>query len=103
MTYGIGNLVKSKEVFLEDTSKLIFKEFQNDSLYKLDLLKTKNNLLYETKTLKIDSNVEAGFWGYEYLGCFNLPMTNYYGVLLMHKQSGGEYVGENIEIIGFEL
>jgi hypothetical protein len=105
--FGAGKFINSNEVYYNDNGKNLkinFVESQIGDNYKLTALKVNYNNLLFSKNLTKASEDEVGDESYKFLGYFELPGTDYLGLLLMHTTFDGclDCIQEYLEIIPYK-
>ena len=105
--FGAGKFINSNEVYYNDNGKNLkinFVESQIGDNYKLTALKVNYNNLLFSKNLTKASEDELGDESYKFLGYFELPGTDYLGLLLMHTTFDGclDCIQEYLEIIPYK-
>ena len=109
--FGAGKLINSNKVYYIDNGKNLkinFVESQIGDNYKLTALNGDYNKLLFSKNLTKASEDEADEIvydeSYKFLGYFELPGTDYLGLLLMHTTFDGclDCIQEYLEIISYK-
>lgn len=107
--FGAGKFINSNEVYYNDNGKNLkinFVESQIGDNYKLTAINgSYNKIIFSDDLNKFEDEYYGDTESYKFLGCFELPGTDYLAILLMHRDffyGNVDGILEYLEIISYK-